>query len=103
MYSDDEASPDKSESYSSSGGEDQGQIQRSPPDGAFDSDDLEASKVKIHTTAELKSIPISRVVCKPPTASETAAKLPPSNRGEEKALIILHQDFTYFNRVLWYL
>ena len=84
MFSDDDASPEKSESYSSSGGEDQGQgqIQRSPPDGAFDSDDLEASKVKGQPSTELKSIPISRVICKPPTASETAPKLPPSLRGE---------------------
>ncbi len=76
-----EYTADKSESHSSSGGE--GQLDdrslRSPPDGAFDADDLEALKVK--GPNELKPIPISRIVSKPPTATETAPRLPPSTRS----------------------
>ena len=55
--------------------------QRSPPDGAFDADDLESQRVK--NANDMKPIPITRIVSKPPTSSETAPRLPPSTRSPQ--------------------
>ena len=78
-----EYSPEKSDSYSSSGGEGHpdDRSPRSPPDGAFDNDDLENQKLK--SANDMKPIPISRIISKPPTASETAPRLPPSMRASQ--------------------
>ena len=80
-----EYSPEKSDSYSSSGGEGHmdDRSQRSPPDGAFDADDLESQRVK--NANDMKPIPITRIVSKPPTSSETAPRLPPSTRSPDTA------------------
>ena len=78
-----EYSPEKSDSYSSSGGEGHmdDRSQRSPPDGAFDTDDLESQRMK--NVNDMKPIPITRIVSKPPTSSETAPRLPPSTRSPQ--------------------
>ena len=80
-----ECSPEKSDSYSSSGGEGHmdDRSQRSPPDGAFDADDLESQRLK--NANDMKPIPISRIISKPPTSSETAPRLPPSTRSPDTA------------------